>query len=90
MYELLLQISVGLSELIGKPIMVEDGLKWTLLKFMDPNSHHHPTNKSDLESSAENYVKLNIALDVMHECFETVNKPYTKRDLIEDVIFSRG
>ncbi|RVW56593.1 Increased DNA methylation 1 [Vitis vinifera] len=36
------------------------------------------------------YSKLNIALGVMHECFEPVKEPHTRRDVVEDVIFCRG
>ncbi|KAM3739421.1 hypothetical protein ACB098_08G023000 [Castanea mollissima] len=43
-----------------------------------------------LHKILENYSKLNIALDVMHECFEPVKESRTRRDLVEDVIFSRG
>lgn len=44
----------------------------------------------DVVAITENYSKLNVALEVMHECFEPVKEPRTKRDLVEDVIFCRG
>ncbi|KAG6403575.1 hypothetical protein SASPL_135800 [Salvia splendens] len=43
----------------------------------------------DDESSVENYCKLNVALSVMHECFEPVKEPRTRRVLMEDIIFNR-
>lgn len=44
----------------------------------------------DAVATAQNYSKLSVALEVMHECFEPVKEPRTKRDLVEDVIFCRG
>lgn len=79
-----LQISLGLHEILGKPIPLGmDNLTWTLLKPMTSDSQ-------DIEDFTEIYSKLNIALDVMHECFEPVKESRTRRDLVEDVIFSRG
>lgn len=40
-------------------------------------------------SNIEALSKLNIALCIMHECFEPVNEPHTNRDLVEDVMFGR-
>uniref|UniRef100_A0A2N9HPP2 N-acetyltransferase domain-containing protein n=1 Tax=Fagus sylvatica TaxID=28930 RepID=A0A2N9HPP2_FAGSY len=78
------QISLGLHEILGKPIPLGmDNLTWTLLKPMTSDSQ-------DIEDFTEIYSKLNIALDVMHECFEPVKESRTRRDLVEDVIFSRG
>lgn len=75
---------MGLHKILGKPIPVGvDNLTWTLLKPMTSDNH-------DIEAFTENYSKLNIALDVMHECFEPVKESRTRRDLVEDVIFSRG
>ncbi|XP_050159441.1 increased DNA methylation 1-like [Malus sylvestris] len=42
-----------------------------------------------MEDLTENYSKLNLALSVMHECFEPSKDPYTKRDIVEDIIFNR-
>ncbi|KAA8543719.1 hypothetical protein F0562_022104 [Nyssa sinensis] len=76
------QIFLGLRKLLGKPVPVgKDNLTWTLLKYMH--------DCSDNEASTENYSKLNVALGVMHECFEPVKESRTRRDLVEDVIFSR-
>ncbi|OMO70783.1 Zinc finger, PHD-type [Corchorus olitorius] len=68
-------IYFGLQKLSGEPIQVGNNLTWTLLKS---------------DSSAENHIKLSVAIEVMHECFEGSNDVYTGNDLIEDVIFSRG
>ncbi|RXH91588.1 hypothetical protein DVH24_020611 [Malus domestica] len=42
-----------------------------------------------MEDLTENYSKLNLALSVMHECFEPSQDPYTKIDIVEDIIFNR-
>lgn len=81
---LFLQIFLGLRQILGKQIPVGvDNMTWTLLKPMMSDSH-------DVEAMTENYSKLNVALGVMHECFEPVKEPHTQRDLVEDVIFNRG
>ncbi|XVF36422.1 hypothetical protein REPUB_Repub19eG0057200 [Reevesia pubescens] len=76
----------GLQKLTEKPIVVGNNLTWTLLKSeaCSDNDNH------GLEVSAENHSKLSVALDVMHECFEPSKDFYSGRDLLEDVIFSRG
>ncbi|OMO64454.1 Zinc finger, PHD-type [Corchorus capsularis] len=58
-----------------EPIQVGNNLTWTLLKS---------------DSSAENHIKLSVAIEVMHECFERSKDVFTRNDLVEDVIFSRG
>lgn len=84
MIVLFLQIFLGLREILGKQIPVGvDNMTWTLLKPMMSDSH-------DVEAMTENYSKLNVALGVIHECFQPVKEPHTQRDLVEDVIFNRG
>ncbi|CAI9106992.1 OLC1v1006253C1 [Oldenlandia corymbosa var. corymbosa] len=77
------QIHLGLQNLLGKPIPVgEDNLSWTLLKY----------KKAEVSADnecVESYSKLNVALSIMHECFEPVKEPRSGRDLVKDVIFSR-
>ncbi|XWS25514.1 hypothetical protein CRYUN_Cryun27aG0074700 [Craigia yunnanensis] len=83
------KIFSGLRKLTGKPIPMGNNLTWTLLKSgacSDSDTGHAHA----LEASAENHSKLSVALDVMHECFEPSKDVYTGRDLVEDVIFSRG
>ncbi|GMY17366.1 increased DNA methylation 1-like [Fagus crenata] len=81
-------IFLGLRKLLGKPIPVgDDNLTWTVLKY---DSESCNLDASDIEASTENYSKLSAALSVMHECFDPVKDPHTNRDLVEDVIFSRG
>ncbi|XP_060175685.1 uncharacterized protein LOC132606277 isoform X1 [Lycium barbarum] len=81
-------IFLGMRHLLGKPVIVgDDNLTWTLLKYIEPDD-----SGSDIvgyESSMENYSRLSVALNVMHECFEPVEEPHTSRDIVEDVIFSR-
>ncbi|XP_065847829.1 increased DNA methylation 1-like [Euphorbia lathyris] len=82
------EIFLGLNELLGKPIPVgSSNLTWTLLKPDHSDSHKLDT-LSD-EAWIENCSKLNIAVDMMHECFEPVQDPHTKRDLLKDVIFNK-
>ncbi|KAG8642427.1 uncharacterized protein LOC110627951 isoform X2 [Manihot esculenta] len=81
-------IFFGLRELLGKPIPVgSNNLTWTLLKFTQSDSQK--LNCHDIEALTEIYSKLSVALDVMHECFEPVEEPLTKRDILRDVIFSK-
>ncbi|KAL6967691.1 hypothetical protein U1Q18_033498 [Sarracenia purpurea var. burkii] len=77
------------QKLLGKSVPVgEDNLTWTLLKYTNYDDDDD-RGGSDMEVLTETYGKLNVALSVMHECFEPVKEPRTKRDLVEDVIFSR-
>ncbi|MCI07721.1 chromodomain helicase DNA binding protein, partial [Trifolium medium] len=78
----------GLQNLLGEPFSVGvDGLTWTLVKCIDSESCDLDSSKSGL--SAECYSKLNVALSVMHECFEPLKESASCNDLVEDVIFSR-
>ncbi|KAK8681646.1 hypothetical protein V6N13_054048 [Hibiscus sabdariffa] len=79
----------GLQNLMGKPIPMGNNLTWTLLKAV-ACSNDDADHASGLDSSAENHSKLNVALDAIHECFEPSNDAYTGRDIVQDVIFSRG
>lgn len=84
----LLQIYLGINELLGKPIPVgRDDLTWTILKHRRPEGTDY--DSSPMEEMTESYSKLNIAVSVMHECFEPVKEPRTQRDIVEDVIFCR-
>lgn len=84
-----LQIFLGLQKLLGKSIPVGvDNLTWTLLK--PTGSEGFDGDFPDVEALTEAYCKLNIALAVMHECFEPVKERHTRRDIVEDVIFCRG
>lgn len=72
------QIYVSLQSLLGKPHIVGvNNLTWTLLKFINSES-----------CSAESYSKLNVALSVMHECFEPLDNPFSNRDIVDDVVFN--
>lgn len=83
------QVFLGLHRLLGEPIPVgADNLTWTLVKPLLPDNCE--LDVFDTEVLIENQSKLNIALGLMHECFEPVKEPYSQRDLIEDVIFGRG
>lgn len=64
-----------------------DNLTWSILKPMKADNHY--ADVPDVDALAENYSKLNVALGVMHECFEPVKEPFTGRDLVEDIIFCR-
>ncbi|KAJ8550807.1 hypothetical protein K7X08_000177 [Anisodus acutangulus] len=82
------QIWLGIRQLLANPVMVGvDNLSWTLLKYVKPDDFD--SGAANDESILGTYTKLSVALDVMHECFEPVKEPYTRRDLMEDVIFNR-
>ncbi|XP_022947678.1 uncharacterized protein LOC111451473 isoform X1 [Cucurbita moschata] len=82
------EIHLGLQKLLGKSIQVGgDNLTWSLLKATNSDTHHF--NPLHPETVTENQSKLNVALSVMHECFEPVRDHHTRRDIVEDVIFSR-
>ncbi|KAK7305415.1 hypothetical protein VNO77_43321 [Canavalia gladiata] len=80
------KIYEGLHKLLGKPDSVNN-LTWTLVQFINSDSCDLGRTKSDL--LAESYSKLNLALSLMHECFEPLKEPFSSRDLLDDVIFSR-
>lgn len=81
-------ISFQLENILGKPVLVgKDNLTWTLLKYVDPDECDH--DSSNIADLIYNYCRLNVALGVMHECFEPIKDPQTKSDIVENVIFSR-
>ncbi|XP_062017155.1 uncharacterized protein LOC133733544 [Rosa rugosa] len=83
------KISLGLHKLLGKQFPAGVGnLTWSLLKSMKSDSDD--ATEPDNDAITESFSRLSIALDVMHECFEPVKEPLTRRDLAEDIIFSRG
>ncbi|KAK1554974.1 hypothetical protein Q3G72_019884 [Acer saccharum] len=81
----------SLTELLGRsfPLGV-DNLTWTLLKSMEEEEEHQDPNDDSSENEAlvQNQSKLNVALELMHECFEPVREVLTGKDLVEDVIFN--
>ncbi|XP_047090243.1 uncharacterized protein LOC124702169 isoform X2 [Lolium rigidum] len=82
------EIFQHLQELIGKPIPTSvEGLSCTILKFDRENVSGNVD--FDNEKMAEQYGKLCIALDVLHECFVTIIEPRTRRDVSEDIVFNR-
>ncbi|CAM0872685.1 unnamed protein product [Alopecurus aequalis] len=82
------EIFQHLQDLIGKPIPTAvEGLSCTILRFDRETASDHGDFES--EKMAEQYGKLCIALDVLHECFVTIIEPRTQRDLSEDIVFNR-
>ncbi|KAI7740949.1 hypothetical protein M8C21_027200, partial [Ambrosia artemisiifolia] len=82
------EIFTGLQRLLGKSIPVgKDNLTWTLRK--NKTFEHSNLDSSDKEELVENYSKLNVAISVLHECFEPVKELRTGGDIVEDVIFCR-
>ncbi|WVZ21175.1 hypothetical protein V8G54_008497 [Vigna mungo] len=77
------EIFVGLQELLGKAINVvdADNVTWTLLKAVKRDS---------IEGLSENERKLSVALDVLRGSFDPIIDAFSGRDLIADVVFSRG
>ncbi|XP_042042060.1 uncharacterized protein LOC121787416 [Salvia splendens] len=83
------QIFHGLRDILGVKVPVgTENMTWTLVKYMESDFSKNGAASND-EVLVESYSKLNVALSVMHECFEPVKEPRTRRDLMEDVIFSR-
>ncbi|QCD81859.1 hypothetical protein DEO72_LG2g2189 [Vigna unguiculata] len=83
------KIHEGLHGLLGKAVPVGvDNLTWTLVKFIEPECDDVVRIRDD-SIVAESYSKLNLALSVMHECFESLEQSLSSRDIIEDVIFGR-
>ncbi|XVF17015.1 hypothetical protein REPUB_Repub10bG0080400 [Reevesia pubescens] len=80
-YELCAQLHQLLG--ISNPTTV-DGLSWTLTRSMK-NVYKFP----DM-SKTPTWIKPSNVLRVIHECFEPVKDPHTKRDLFRDVIFNSG
>ncbi|KAF8010591.1 hypothetical protein BT93_J1282 [Corymbia citriodora subsp. variegata] len=81
-------IFLGLNKLLRKPIQLGMGnLTWTLSRSIDTD--YLDGRDRHIESVIETNCKLNVAVDVMHECFEPVKEPYARRDLFQDIIFSR-
>ncbi|CAK7347425.1 unnamed protein product [Dovyalis caffra] len=77
-------IFLGLQKLLGKPVVVgPDNLTWTLWKSMESDNRN-------AEISTGKHSKLDLAVEVIHECFEPAIETYTGRYIAEDVIFSRG
>ncbi|KAF7816117.1 Increased DNA methylation 1 [Senna tora] len=82
------KIYEGLVKLLGQPVLVGmNNLSWTLLKGGIPEECDLGSTKYDF--MVESYSKLNVALSVMHECFEPLQEVHSGRDLVEDVLFSR-
>ncbi|KAE9586848.1 putative histone acetyltransferase chromatin regulator PHD family [Lupinus albus] len=72
-----------LQKLIGKAIPVKGkNLTLTFLKKTIKNDVHNSDNQIER--------KLRVALGVMHECFDPMIDASTGRDIVADVIFSRG
>ncbi|GJW12449.1 agenet domain-containing protein [Tanacetum coccineum] len=83
------EIYTGLHRLLGKSIPIgRDNLTWTLRRN-ETFEYSNCGADSDMEEAIENYSKLNVAISVMHECFEAVKEQRTGRDIVEDVIFGR-
>ncbi|XP_063937456.1 increased DNA methylation 1-like [Daucus carota subsp. sativus] len=71
-------IYARLDELLEKTFMVGDNnLSWAIL------------NNEENVINVKTTTKLNEALIVMHECFQSVKEPWNGKDVAENVIFSR-
>ncbi|KAI9200530.1 hypothetical protein LWI28_009480 [Acer negundo] len=84
-------VYTSLNELLGRsfPLGV-DNLTWTLLKSMVEEEEHQDPNDVSIENEVfvQNQSKLNVALELMRECFEPVREVLTGKDLVQDVIFN--
>ncbi|OVA02721.1 GNAT domain [Macleaya cordata] len=82
------KIFESLHELLGKSFPVDvNNFSWTILKASKDD--YHDMDELDIKTMAEHHSKLNVALGVIHECFEPIKQPHSKRDLVEDVLFNR-
>ncbi|KAI3994279.1 hypothetical protein MKX01_012536 [Papaver californicum] len=81
------KLFASLHKLLGKSFLVGvDNLSWSILKPRKDACHQFAP--SDKEADTEIQSKLNVALSVIHECFEPIKEPDTKTDLVEDVLFN--
>ena len=79
---------MGLQMLSGKPVSVgKDDLTWTLLKYKKIECGNR--DASDIDELLEIHKKLKVVIKVMHESFDPLIEPLTRRDMVEDVIFCR-
>ncbi|KAG2400499.1 hypothetical protein LR48_Vigan04g242400 [Vigna angularis] len=86
------EIFFGLQELLGKTINVDgDDVTWTLLKAVKRDSSGEDNlNLDGDEGLSENERKLSVALDVLRGSFDPIIDAFSGRDVIADVVFSRG
>ncbi|XP_061370868.1 increased DNA methylation 1-like [Gastrolobium bilobum] len=84
-------IFCSLQKLIGKAIPVggADNLTWMMLKTLKSDNLGDLTSE-DLERLSQIESKLSVALGVFRECFDPVIDPLTGRDIISDIMSSRG
>ncbi|KAK7362185.1 hypothetical protein VNO77_04289 [Canavalia gladiata] len=76
------KVFLRLQKLIRKPFCVSgDDLIWTLMKAVQSD---------ELERLSQNERKLSVALGVLRECFDPFLDAFFGRDIVIDVIFSRG
>lgn len=75
-----------LKNMLGKSIKVANDLTWTLFKNVS-NSDDDGDFTSD--EFSQNKSKLNAILGVLQESFDPIVDVITRRELIEDVVFSR-
>lgn len=64
-----------------------EGLTWTILRSEKENERSVDT--SAVDSRTEHHKKLLVARRVLHECFERITDPRSKRDIITDVVFCK-
>ncbi|KAC9826155.1 hypothetical protein R6Q59_026570 [Mikania micrantha] len=77
------RISSTLKAILGKTIrLTEYNLSWRLLRL--------DTDENNAYECTETYNKLTVALDVMHECFQTIKHRWSDKDMVHDLIFGRS
>ncbi|XP_058786132.1 increased DNA methylation 1-like [Vicia villosa] len=82
------KIFVSLKNMLGKPIKIANDLTWTLFKNVSNGDDDHGGDfTSDEVSQKES--KLNATLGVLRESFDPIVDVITKRELVEDIVFSR-
>jgi len=76
-----------LKKLLGKPIKVANKINWTLLKNLSSDDDGGDFTSNELSQKKR---KLNVALDVLYESFNPTIDALSGREMIKDVVFSRG
>ncbi|KAJ0979360.1 hypothetical protein J5N97_014834 [Dioscorea zingiberensis] len=79
-----LEVFSHLQNLLGKSNLTSmEGLSWALFRSS------RASGAADVESIAECYSKLHVALGILHECFGTIPEPRTNSDLVYGLVFNR-
>nr|XP_027096748.1 increased DNA methylation 1-like isoform X1 [Coffea arabica] len=82
-------VYLGLQANIGRPILLSDGFRWTLLKCINGDQQAHSA-QSFLALKAECNSKLAVALQMMEEYFNPMVDPRSVVNMIPQLIYNWG